>query len=119
MFGCVGEDYSTLETIRATGGLTPDATWRQNWQNIKATAALARRLGLKLVTFHAGFLLHAERDPDFAKMQRRLAQTADVFQERGVALGLETGQETAAVLLNFLEKLQRPNVGVNFDPANM
>jgi L-ribulose-5-phosphate 3-epimerase len=55
MFGCVGEDYSTLETIRATGGLAPDATWEQNWTNIRATAALAQQLGLKLVTFHAGF----------------------------------------------------------------
>jgi L-ribulose-5-phosphate 3-epimerase len=27
MFGCVGEDYSTLDTIRRTGGLGPDATW--------------------------------------------------------------------------------------------
>src|SRR5437867_11392808 len=38
MFGCVGEDYTTLETIRATGGITPDATWDQNWKNIMATA---------------------------------------------------------------------------------
>ena len=50
MFGCVGEDYSTLETIRRTGGIAPDATWEQNWKNIQATATLARELGLKLVT---------------------------------------------------------------------
>jgi sugar phosphate isomerase/epimerase len=119
MFGCVGEDYSTLETIRATGGLAPDATWEQNWTNIKATAALARQLGLKLVTFHAGFLPHEETDPNFAKMLRRLAETADVFQAVNIAVGLETGQETAPVLVRLLQKLKRPNVGVNFDPANM
>src|SRR6185369_4817941 len=55
MFGCVGEDYSTLETIRLTGGIAPDLTWAQNWKNIQATADLAKNLGLKLVTFHAGF----------------------------------------------------------------
>jgi sugar phosphate isomerase/epimerase len=119
MFGCVGEDYSTLETIRVTGGLAPDATWEQNWTNIKATAALARQLGLKLVTFHAGFLPHEETDPNFAKMLRRLAETADVFQAVNIAVGLETGQETAPVLVRLLQKLKRPNVGVNFDPANM
>src|SRR5512135_966502 len=27
MFGCVGEDYSTLDSIRVTGGLAPDMTW--------------------------------------------------------------------------------------------
>ena len=119
MFGCVGEDYSTLETIRQTGGIAPDATWEQNWKNIQATATLASELGLKLVTFHAGFLSHEESDPSFAKLSARLAQVADLFHSEGLALGLETGQETAPVLLRLLERLNRPNLGVNFDPANM
>ena len=119
MFGCVGEDYSTLDTIRVTGGIAPDAMWAQNWKNIQATADLARRLGLKLVTFHAGFLPHEESDPNCAKLRQRLIQTADIFQARGIGLGLETGQETADVLFGFLQKLARPNVAVNFDPANM
>jgi sugar phosphate isomerase/epimerase len=119
MFGCVGEDYSTLDAIRVTGGIAPDKTWEQNWTNIRATAALAQRLGLKLVTFHAGFLPHEEKDPNFAKMLRRLAETADVFKATNISLGLETGQETAPVLAQLLQKLKRSNVGVNFDPANM
>jgi L-ribulose-5-phosphate 3-epimerase len=119
MFGCVGEDYSTLETIRLTGGFAPDATWAQNWQNIQATAELAQKLGLKLVTFHAGFLPHAGNDPSFAKLKQRLIQTADAFLTRGIALGMETGQETASSLQSFLKELGRANVGVNFDPANM
>ena len=119
MFGCVGEDYSTLETIRVTGGIAPDATWEQNWQNIQATASLAQQLGLKLVTFHAGFLPHEVSDPNFARLKQRLVQTADAFAAHGIALGLETGQETAAVLSEFLRQLASPNVGVNFDTANM
>ena len=27
MFGCVGEDYTTMESIRRTGGIVPDSTW--------------------------------------------------------------------------------------------
>ena len=119
MFGCVGEDYTTLDTIRVTGGIAPDATWTKNWKNIQTTADLARELGLKLITFHAGFLPHEESDPSFAKLKQRLIQTADIFQARGITLGLETGQETAGVLFDFLHKLAKPNVGVNFDPANM
>ena len=119
MFGCVGEDYSSLNTIRLTGGIAPDATWEQNWVNIRATAALAHELKLKLVTFHAGFLPHKEKDPNFEKMLGRLAETADAFGVAKIALGLETGQETAPVLVKLLTKLKRPNVGVNFDPANM
>ncbi len=119
MFGCVGEDYSTLDTIRLTGGIAPDATWEQNRKNIQATVALAQSLGLKLVTFHAGFLPHDERDPNFAKLKQRLSEVAEIFGAHGIALGLETGQETAPVLLELLQKLNRPNLGVNFDPANM
>ena len=119
MLGCVGEDYSTLDSIRLTGGIAPDGTWEQNRKNIRATAELAQQLGLKLVTFHAGFLPHDEKDPGFAKMQRRLGEAAEAFAAAGSTLGLETGQETAADLIRLLQKLQRPNVGVNFDPANM
>jgi len=119
MFGAIGEDYSTLESIKRTGGLVPDPTWEQNWRNIRVTMDLARRLGLKLVTFHAGFLPHEERDPAFRKLYDRIARVADLFAAAGIELGLETGQETAETLRAFLEKLNRPNVGVNFDPANM
>jgi L-ribulose-5-phosphate 3-epimerase len=119
MFGCVGEDYSTLDTIRATGGIAPDATWAQNSVNIRATAALAQQLGLSLVMFHAGFLPHDAKDPNFAKMLQRLAEIADIFKAVNISLALETGQETAPDLLQLLHQLNRSNVGVNFDPANM
>ena len=119
MFGCVGEDYSTLDTIRVTGGIAPDGTWEQNRKNIQATVTLAQQLGLKLVTFHAGFLPHDEKDPGFVKMLQRLGETADAFAAAGITLGFETGQETAADLVRLLQKLKRSNVGVNFDPANM
>ncbi|MES1180807.1 MAG: sugar phosphate isomerase/epimerase family protein [Verrucomicrobiota bacterium] len=119
MFGCVGEDYSTLETIRATGGIAPDATWEQNLKNIRATVALAAELDLKLVTFHAGFLPDDESDPAFAKMLKRLATVAELFAEKKIRLALETGQESAPSLATLLEKLNHPNLGVNFDPANM
>jgi sugar phosphate isomerase/epimerase len=52
-------------------------------------------------------------------MQQRLGEAADIFAAQGINLGLETGQETAPVLLQLLHKLNRPNLGVNFDPANM
>jgi len=119
MMGTVGEDYTTLESIKRTGGVVPDATWPETWKNIQADAAVAERLGLKLVTFHAGFLPHEETDPSFAKLLARLRQVADFFAARNIALGLETGQEEAGTLAAFLKKLDRANVGVNFDPANM
>jgi L-ribulose-5-phosphate 3-epimerase len=119
MFVTVGEDYSTPDTIRKTGGVVPDGTWEQNWRNIQSDAEIAEKLGLKLVTFHAGFLPHDTGRAEFKKLRRRIAEIADVFAARGIELGFETGQETAATLNEFLDELDRPNVGVNFDPANM
>lgn len=119
MFGAVGEDYSTLESIRRTGGLVPDETWDLNWKNIQQNARLAQALRVPLVTFHAGFLPHEETNAKFPILVDRLRRVADFFGERGIELGLETGQETAETLNCFLEELDRSNLGVNFDPANM
>jgi len=119
MFGTIGEDYSSLDAIRESGGVVPDEHWDANWANIQAVASIAAGLGLKTVTFHAGFLPHEESDPGFAKLLDRITQIADVFDASGIELGFETGQETADTLRLFLEKLDRPSVGVNFDPANM
>ncbi|MDB6016769.1 MAG: hypothetical protein JWR19_1258 [Pedosphaera sp.] len=119
MFATIGEDYSTLETIRRTGGVVPEETWEENWRNLQSGAVLAENLGLKLVTFHAGFLPHDLSDPDFTKLLERITRIADLFGARGIELGLETGQETADTLEAFLTKLNHPSVGVNFDPANL
>ena len=119
MVGCLGEDYATLDSIRLTGGIAPDATWEQNIKNISACAAVAKKMGLKLVTFHAGFLPPDESHPTFAKMLQRLDVVADIFMVQNILLGLETGQETASELASLLHKLNHPNIGVNFDPANM
>ncbi len=119
MFGTIGEDYTTMETIRRTGGVVPDETWEQNWKNIQVNADIAARLKLGVVTFHAGFLPHEESDPSYGKLFSRISKLADLFASRNIQLGFETGQESADTLRQFLTKLNRDNVGVNFDPANM
>ncbi|MCA9242733.1 MAG: TIM barrel protein [Phycisphaerales bacterium] len=118
MIGMLGEDYSTLQTIRDTGGVRLDANWRENLANANASADIAARLGVPLVTFHAGFFPEAESDPIRRVMLDRIRAIHDVFAARGVRVGLETGQETATTLLAALRDLDVP-VGVNFDPANI
>lgn len=119
MFGTVGEDYSTLETIKATGGIVPDETWDENWANIQVTVEIAAKLGMKLITFHAGFLPHETSDPVYVKLRERITRIAELFAAKGIDLGFETGQEDAPTLAAFLSDLAMPSVGVNFDPANM
>lgn len=119
MFASVGEDYSTLESIKRTGGIVPDETWPQNWTNIQNTVPIAEKLGIKLMLFHAGFIPHEAGDPTWDKVVDRVQQVADIYGDAGVTLTLETGQEDAPTLLKFIDAVDRPNVAVNFDPANM
>jgi L-ribulose-5-phosphate 3-epimerase len=119
MLSMAKEDYSTLESIRRTGGVRPDADWAVNRQRAAAVASAAAEAGLGLVTFHAGFLPQAPDDPLRGTMIDRLRAVVDGFAELGVATALETGQETAETLEGVLAELDRPAVGVNFDPANM
>jgi len=38
---------------------------------------------------------------------------------KGLRMHLETGQETAETLLRFFEDVNRENLAINFDPANL
>jgi sugar phosphate isomerase/epimerase len=114
-----GEDYATLETIRATGGVAPDEHWEANLSAAHENAALARELGLTLVSFHAGFIPHGAEDPHRAKILDRLRMIVDAFAASDVGAAFETGQESAETLEAALGDLDRSDAGVNFDPANM
>ena len=119
MLAMIGEDYTSLDSIRRTGGVRPDATWPDNLKLAKQVARLAGEGGIDLVTCHAGFLDGGPDEPRRDTMVLRLQAIVDVFGAHGVNIAFETGQETAATLLEVLNALDRPTVGVNFDPANM
>lgn len=114
------EDYSTLESIARTGGVRPDGTWEGNLQMASQIAECAATNGIGLVTLHAGFIPKDADDPERGIILDRLGRIIDVFAEHQVQVAFETGQETAATLLEVLELLDRSShLGVNFDPANM
>ena len=119
MVACVGEDYSTIARIEETGGVVPDATWAATQRRFNAALPIARDLGLRLVTFHAGFIPQEAASPIRAKALARISEIALLFASSGIDIALETGQESAGTLSSFLRELARANVGVNFDPANM
>jgi L-ribulose-5-phosphate 3-epimerase len=119
MVGMEGEDYSTLASIRQTGGVRLDEHWEANLRAASESAAIAGQIGVGLVTFHAGFLPHERNDPSREVMIERLRAIIACFATRNVKVGFETGQERADTLLDVLDELDRPGVGVNFDPANM
>ena len=110
------EDYSTLETIRKTGGVVPDDSWPRNREIAAAAAELSGSLGAPYMLFHAGFL--DESNPAaYAAYVERVSFVRDACAKAGVQLILESGQETAEDLARFLRDV--PGLYVNFDPANM
>lgn len=119
MMSTRGEDYSSLASIRETGGVRLDQHWEENLAAARANAELAQELGLSLVSLHAGFLPERRDDAVRTVMIERLRALVDVFGQHGVRVAFETGQETADTLLDVLDELDRPTAGVNFDPANM
>lgn len=112
------ENYSTLESIKITGGIAPDKDWEQNQKLFLGAAEVTVKLGAKYLSMHAGFI--DESNAAYAgKFYERIRYLADAAGKKKIMPLLETGQETAEELRHFLEKLNHPAIGVNFDPANM
>lgn len=118
MISFPGEDYTTIDHIRRTGGFVPDEQWPLRKRLAREAARLAQEMGIRLVSTHVGFVPHAN-DPAYAGIRDRVREVASDFAGLGIDLLMETGQERADELLAFLNDLAAPNVGINFDPANM
>ncbi len=112
------EDYSTLQAIRRTGGIVPDDCWETNRQRTLDAIELTRGLHVTYLSTHVGFIDHTNTG-EYEKLADRVRLLADAAAEKQVMLLMETGQERAQDLRRFLEELEHPALGVNFDPANM
>ena len=84
----------------------------------KRVIDLAKELGCNIVTTHIGSVPANEcaKKDVMRKACRELALYADSI---GSAFAVETGPETASVLLEFLDSLGAGGVRVNYDPANL
>ena len=118
MMSFPGEDYSTIDAIRRTGGYVPDDLWPLRRRLSQEGAKLARELGMNQIGTHVGFV-PAPADPKYSAIVSRVREVAALFAEQGIDLLMETGQEQAGELLHFLGDLATPNIFINFDPANM
>ncbi len=118
MLGFPGEDYTSPETIKRTGGFGDPAIRAARLDRLAWGLKRTQELGLQDLTLHAGFLpeLH---DPGRQAFLDTLAKAGQMAAVAGVTLAFETGQETAELLRRTLDDLDSPNIMVNFDPANM
>jgi len=120
MIGFAGEDYATIAKIKETGGFVPDSEWEFRCKATAEAIRIGKVLGVPHVSAHIGFVPSpAEDRARYETIVGRVRAIADLCRDAGMGLNLETGQEPAAELLEFLKEVERPNVGINFDPANM
>ena len=123
MFGSAGEDYTSLETIRKTGGYIPDQHWDANWATAQAVAKTAKGMDLTLVSSHAGFHPSDAGERGFAKLVDRIGKRRDALRRPRPDAGVRDrpGNRRHARPVPGRDGSQKgaTNLGVNFDPANM
>lgn len=109
-----GEDYADIPTASKTVGFAPLETRAKREARTFEVIDYAAELKVPSFACHIGQI---EEDPE--AMRDLVRRICDRCAAHGMTFALETGQESAEDLLQFMEAVNRPNLGINFDPANM
>jgi sugar phosphate isomerase/epimerase len=117
--GFEGESYADIPTVVRTVGLVPPETRKARLAEMKEIADFARLLNCNIVALHLGFVPHDVANPLYREVIDVARDLCDHCKKNGQSLHLETGQETADSLVQFIRDVDRDNLFVNFDPANM
>jgi sugar phosphate isomerase/epimerase len=115
--GFEGESYADIETTARTVGLVPQKTRAARLQEMKEISDFAKLLGCDTIALHIGFV--PEEGDDYSSLLEVTRDLLDHAKANGQQLNLETGQESAEHLLKFIADVDRDNLFINFDPANM
>jgi sugar phosphate isomerase/epimerase len=114
-----GESYADIATVQRTVGFLPRATRAQRERRTREVIDFAAATGIPSFATHVGFVPEERSSADYIEVRDVVRRLADYAASCGMTFCLETGQESAPLLLEFLHDVARPNVKVNFDPANM
>lgn len=117
--GFEGESYADIPTTEATVGLVPPATRQSRLQEMKEISDFAKKVGCPVVALHLGYVPHDQTSQDYQDIVSVTRDLCEHIKANGQDLHLETGQETADNLLQFIKDVGTENLFVNFDPANM
>jgi L-ribulose-5-phosphate 3-epimerase len=114
-----GEDYADIPTVERTVGFIPPATRTERLQRTLELSDFAAALGVPSIACHVGFVPEDKTNPDYIAVLDMVRRVCDYAASHGQTFALETGQEPAHVLLEFFKDVDRPNLKINFDPANL
>lgn len=114
-----GENYADIPTVERTVGFIPPATRAEREARTIEVSDFAAAIGVKSIACHIGFVPEDTSNPDFIAVRDMVRRICDHAKKNGQTFALETGQEPAQTLLHFFKEVDRDNLGINFDPANM
>ncbi len=117
--GFEGESYADIATTARTVGLVPNETRASRVQEMKEISDFTKLLGCDTVALHIGFVPEDRSGDDYQSLRDVTRDLLDHVASNGQRLNLETGQENADHLLDFIGDVGRDNLFINFDPANM
>ncbi|MBN2413361.1 sugar phosphate isomerase/epimerase [candidate division KSB1 bacterium] len=117
--GFEGESYASIAEVEKTVGLAPEPTCHARLQECKEISDFARALDVKILGMHLGFIPEDTNSETYRRLLKQTRELCDYCHNNEQRLHLETGQEKAEVLLGFIHDVDRVNLAINFDPANM
>ena len=117
--GFEGESYADIPTVQRTIGLVPQASRQSRFREMCEISDFTNALGCDTVALHLGFIPEDSKDSEYDEIVAITAKLCDHCKNNGQYLHLETGQETAEGLLQFIAAVGCENLKINFDPANM
>ena len=99
-------------------GLAPEKTRAERMLLSCRQMNWAKRYGIEYITCHVGFFPET-RDDAYDRLIGDLKQLAKFAAGNGQSFLFETGTESVADLKRILDDIDEPNLGINFDPANL
>lgn len=117
--GFEGESYADIATTARTVGLVPEDTRAARLQEMKEISDFTKLLGCDAIGLHIGFVPGDTHGPSYLGLLDVTRDLLDHAAANDQSVHLETGQETADHLLEFMGDVGRDNLYINFDPANM
>jgi sugar phosphate isomerase/epimerase len=114
-----GESYQDIPTVQRTVGFIPQVTREVRERRMLEVSDFAAQLSVPGIATHVGFIPEDTSHPDYFAVREMVRRVCDHAVSHQQTFALETGQERAAVLLDFMLDVNRRNLGINFDPANM
>jgi len=114
-----GEDYTDIPAVARTVGFVPPSTRAERLARTLEVSDFAAELGVGSIACHVGFVPEDASDADYVAVREMVRTVCDHAARHGQTFALETGQEAAQVLLAFIRDVDRANLKINFDPANL